>query len=118
MSISIQQAAAEQSIHDLLEADDPDTLADFADFAAGEIDDKHVAALLLAILQSGNHTRWSFLLATVRQYAPDLADAIDTLENALERQRAKFIESEARELLAQADLSNEVAAEKARGDHA
>jgi hypothetical protein len=95
MPVSLQQAAAEQSIHDLLEAENPDTLADFAEFAAGEIDDKHVAALLLAILLADSEA-WAFVLTHLHAMNPELAGAIARLENEQERQRAKFIEWEAR----------------------
>lgn len=93
MQTTLTQAAAEQAIHDALEAGDERMLQAFADFAAGEIDDKHVAALLLTILQADN--KWPFTLLGIRIRNPELADAIDKLENELERQRAHFIEAQA-----------------------
>ena len=95
----ITQESAEQGIHDALEAGDDITLEAFAEFAAGEINDKHIAAVLLATLQADS-ARWAFMLAGVRAHCPDLAEAIDKLENELERKRAAFIEHEARKAVA------------------
>jgi hypothetical protein len=110
MRTSPQQAAAEQLIHDRLEENDPDMLEAFADFAAGEIDDKHIAALLLSFIAEPEKSRNPGIHRMVMQRI-----AIQTLKHEMERQRAAFIEHEARERLAQADLHNEVAAEQARG---
>lgn len=110
MALKKTQLDAERAVHQALDAGDADTLSEFADFAAGEIDDKHIGALLLTILQADS-SRWAFMLAGVRQYSPDLADAINKLENELERQRAKFIEEYASFQLEQADADEMAMAE-------
>lgn len=112
MPTSPKQAAAEQNIHDMLDAGNPETLTAYADFAAGEIDDKHLAALLLAILEESVDT-WSLSKVSIA-----MADAISRLQHELERQRANFIESEACNWLRLAELNNQVAAEQAYSDHA
>lgn len=110
MALTKTQLDAERAVHQALDAGDADTLAEFADFAAGEIDGKHIAALLLSVLQADS-ARWAFMLAGVRQYSPELADAIDRLENELERQRAKFIEAYASFQLEQTDADEMAKAE-------
>lgn len=95
----ITQESAEQSIHDALEAGDENLLEAFADFAAGEIDDKHVAALLFAILQI-NSEEWASKLCGEPVRITGLTQTIARLENELERKRAAFIEHEARKAVA------------------
>jgi hypothetical protein len=84
MQNTLTQAAAEQAIHDALEAGDADMLEAFADFAAGEIDDKHVAALLLVFLQADEVV-----------YKTRLSAALHRLVDEQERLRAHFIERRA-----------------------
>ena len=110
MALTQTQIDAERAVHEALDAGDETTLAEFADFAAGEIAGKHIDALLLAILQA-DADRWAFMLAGIRLHSPDLADAIDKLENELERQRAKFIEAYADFKLEQAGLDEMAKAE-------
>lgn len=117
MPTSPQQAAAEQNIHDMLDANDPDMLAAYADFAAGEIADQHISNLLFAVLLADDR-RWPNILAVMAALEPGLADAFDKLENELARLRAHFTEAQASNWLRLAELNNEVAAEQARGDHA
>lgn len=112
MPTSPQQAAAEQKIHDMLEAGNPETLTAYADFAAGEIDDKHVSNLLFAVLLADDR-RWQNILAVMGALEPELASAFDKLENELSRLRAHFTEAEACNWLRLAELNNEVAAERA-----
>jgi hypothetical protein len=114
MPTSPEQAAAEQNIHDMLEAGNTDTLTAYADYAAGEVDDKHVSNLLFAVLLADDR-RWQNILAVMGALEPELASAFDKLENELSRLRAHFTETEACNLLRQAELSNEVAAVKAYG---
>jgi len=90
MQTTITQAAAEQAIHDALEADDERMLEAFADFAAGEIDDKHIAALLLSFLPCGKGSRNPAIAAAIGQMK-----AIEVLKTELDRKRAAFIEHQA-----------------------
>lgn len=109
MTFNKDQIQAEHAVHQQLEAGDIDMLAEFADFAAGEIDSNHTGALLLAILLADS-SRWAFMLANVRQYSPDLAEAIDKLENELERKRAKFIERHAAVMVKELEAIQDAAA--------
>ena len=100
MDIAKTQLDAERAVHESLNAGDETTLVEFAEFAAGEIDDKHIAALLLAILQP-----------SARAIGAGLAAAIPNLEKELERQRAKFIEAYAKFQLEKAALDEMAKAE-------
>lgn len=85
-----------------LEAGDIDMLTDFADFAAGDADGEDVAQLMLAFLLS-DASRWAFMMAGIRALNAPLADAIDKLENEMERSRARFVEWKAAQLIRQAE---------------
>lgn len=110
MQTPLTQAAAEQAIHEALEASDERTLEAFADFASGEIDGETIAAILLAILRSDSR-RFPFVLAAIRHVLPDLGDAIEKLENDLERKRAAFIEHHAAQIMRDEEARLDAAAE-------
>lgn len=84
MRKQITQASAEQAIHEAIDNQDGATLQAYAEFAAGEIDDKHIAALLLALLT--DHPRRRAVL---------LMKSTETLETEMDRMRAHFTEAAA-----------------------
>lgn len=110
MQTPLTQSAVEQAIHEALDAGDERTLEAFADFAADEIDGDAIPALLLALLKS-DHRRFPFVLAAIRHVLPDLGDAIETLENDLERKRAHFIERHAAKAIREEEVRHDAAAE-------
>ena len=101
--ITKQQARAEQAIHEALDANDPDTVHNFADFAAGEI-----ATILVIELLEAIHTMpladWETMLGkmhgSVQKCMRDLAES-------LERKRAAFMEAQARANIATGDAQRE-----------
>lgn len=96
MTIAKTQLDAERAVHESLNAGDETTLVDFAEFAAGEIDDKHIAAVLLALMNREGGALFA---------------ALSRLEHELERQRAKFIEAYAKFQLEKAGLDEMAKAE-------
>ena len=91
----------ESSVHESIDAGDPDTLSLYAEHAA-ESANPLVEALCLAIIGT-DHRAWSAVLAVASQRAPDLADSLESLERHIDRQRAAFIEARARNIQDVAD---------------
>lgn len=98
--LNTKQLEAERAVHQALDAGDETMLEAFADFAAGEIDDKHIAALLLAILSQDPFGG-----------AAEAYTALRTIEHELERQRAAFIEHQARVMLRNEEAHQDATAE-------
>lgn len=90
----------ESSVHESIDACDPDTLALYAEHCAESMNPL-VEALCAAIIGTDYHA-WASLMAVASQKAPALADALESIEQHIDRNRAAFIESRARNL---ADLS-------------
>lgn len=101
--ITKQQARAEQAIHEALDANDPDTVHSFAEFAAGEMDAMPVIELLEAI-----HTmplgEWDAMLGKMHS---SMSKCMRDLACTLERQRAKFMEAQARSNIATGEAQRE-----------
>jgi hypothetical protein len=84
MRKQITQASAEQAVHEAIDNQDSATLQAYAEFAAGEIDDKHIAALLLAMLAKSPRQRSALMGLSLHQ-----------IEQELDRLRAHFTEAAA-----------------------
>ena len=101
--ITKQQARAEQATHEALDANDADTVHSFAEFAAGEMDTILVIELLEAI-----HTmplgEWDAMLGKMHG---SMSKCMRDLACALERQRAKFMEAQARANIATGEAQRE-----------
>jgi hypothetical protein len=82
MRKQITQESAEQAVHEAIDNQDGATLQAYAEFAAGEIDDKHIAALLLALLQESPTRRAALMCQSLHQ-----------IEQELDRLRAHFTEA-------------------------
>ena len=89
--ITKQQEQAEQAIHEALDANNADTVHNFADFAAGEIKTILVIELLAAI-HTMPLTEWETMLGKMHG---SMQKCMRDLARALERQRAKFMEAQA-----------------------
>ena len=101
--ITKQQAQAEQAIHEALDANDPDTVHNFADFAAGEI-----ATILVIDLLAAIHTmpmaEWETML---RKMHGSMSKCLRDLAFSLERQRASFMEYQASANIATGEAQRE-----------
>jgi dTDP-4-dehydrorhamnose reductase len=92
MQTNPQLSAARQAVYDALEAGYETTLEAFADFAATEIDSKHIAKLMLSLLQPGPRSRIT-----------DIIGSVEVVRHELERQRAGFIEYAAAVMVKEAE---------------
>lgn len=101
--ITKQQEQAEQAIHEALDANDPDTVHSFAEFAAGEMDAMPVIELLEAI-----HTMpladWDAMLGKMHG---SMSKCMRALAHELERKRAAFMEHQARANIATGEAQRE-----------
>ena len=93
-------AEIEQSVHESIDAGDPDTMALYAEHAAESMNPL-VEALCLAIIGT-DFRAWASLMAVAAQKSPAMADALESIERHIDKQRAAFIEARASKL---ADLS-------------
>ena len=93
-------AEIEQSVHESIDAGDPDTLDLYAEHAAESMNPL-VEALCLAIIRT-DFRAWHSVMALTCQKSPALADALESIEAHIDKQRAAFTEARASKL---ADLS-------------
>lgn len=91
----------EQSVHESIDSGDPDTLALYAEHCADSMNPL-VEALCLAIIRT-DFRAWAFVMAVAAQKSPGLADALESIERHIDRQRASFIEQRARNIQDVAD---------------
>ena len=94
----------EYAVHEAIDASEPVTVRNYAEFAAGEISDMTVANLLEAICLMDHH-QWQTLLDRI---SGSLQQCMRDLAIELERKRAAFMEHEA--LRIQAAQENEAIA--------
>ena len=94
----------EYAVHQALDAGEPVTVRNYAEFAAGEISDMTVANLLEAICLMDHH-QWQALLDRI---SGSLQQCMRDLATELERKRAAFMEHEANRI--QAAQENEAVA--------
>lgn len=100
--INKEQAAAEQHIHDLIEARDANVMLQYASYSETEVDHDTIRNLLLAILLTDDRI-WRFVLAEVSTHSRGLSAALKDLATAMEKQRAAFMEFQALALLRAAE---------------
>lgn len=89
-------AKIEQSLHEAIDAGDTDTLEHYAEHVAESMNPL-TEALCLAIIGT-DYSAWNAVLTVLSQKLPDLADALKAIEAHIDRQRASFIESRARNI--------------------
>lgn len=86
----------EQSIHEAIDASDEPTLAAYAEHSAGCIDGALVTELCTALLSDTRRGTWPELMAVIMDRAPGLALVMLKIEQHTDKQRAAFMECEAR----------------------
>lgn len=89
-------ADIESSIHESIDSGDPDTLEHYAEHVAESMNPL-TEALCLAIIGT-DYSAWASVMAVASQKAPALADALESIERHIDRQRASFIEARARNI--------------------
>lgn len=89
-------AKIEQSLHEAIDAGDTDTLEYYAEHVAESMNPL-TEALCLAIIGT-DYIAWASVMAVASQKAPALADALESIERHIDRQRAVFIEARARNI--------------------
>lgn len=99
----------EQSLHEAIDAGDTDTLERYAEHAAESMNPL-TEALCLAIIGT-DYSAWVSVMAVAAQKAPALADALESIEKHINRQRAAFIESRALKLSDEAEHNAQLLAE-------
>lgn len=97
----------EYAVHEALDAGEPVTVRNYAEFAAGEIDSMTVANLLEAICLM-DHRQWQALLDRI---SGSLQQCMRDLATELERKRAAFMEWEAQRLAKEAETAEVVRSE-------
>ena len=102
-------AEIEQSVHGSIDAGDPTTLALYAEHAA-ETMTPLVEALCLAIIRT-DFRAWASVMAVAAQKSPALADALESIERHIDKQRASFIEARASKLSDEAEHNAQCLAE-------
>lgn len=91
----------ETSVHESIDSGDPETLEMYAANCAESMNE--LSELLCAAIIGTDHRDWASLLAVASQKAPALADALESIEQHIDRNRAAFIESRARNIQDVAD---------------
>lgn len=89
-------AKIEQSLHEAIDAGDTDTLEHYVEHVAESMNPL-TEALCLAIIGM-DFRAWERVMALTDQWDPALADALKAIEAHIDRQRASFIESRARNI--------------------
>lgn len=87
--MSIRQI--EQGLHEAIDAGDSETLELYAEHCAESLNELG-ESLCLAVIGMG-HPAWLAVMAVASQRAPKLADALESIEEHISRQRAGFIEA-------------------------
>lgn len=102
-------ADIESSIHESIDSGDPDTLEHYAEHVAESMNPL-TEALCLAIIGT-NYGAWTSVMAVAAQKAPAMADALESIEEHIDRQRASFIEARARSIADAAEHNAQLLAE-------
>lgn len=102
-------ADIEVSIHEAIDAGDPDTIEMYAAHAAESL--AELGELLCAAIIGTDHRAWHSVMALAHQKSPALADALEAIEQHCDRQRASFIEARARNLADAAEHNAQCLAE-------
>lgn len=101
----------EESVLQALDEGHEPTIESYAEFAAGHIDMGALTeALCLAIIGT-DYSAWVSVMAVAAQNAPAMADALESIEAHIDRQRAAFIESRALKLSDEAEHNAQLLAE-------
>lgn len=104
----------EQGLHEAIDAGDSDALEQYAEHCAQNLNELG-ELLCLAVIGMG-HPAWLAVMAVASQRAPKLADALESIEEHITRQRAGFIEARAQKIsdaaehdaMCRADLDREL----------
>lgn len=99
----------ETSVHEAIDSGDHDTLERYAEHVAESMNPL-TEALCLAIIGM-DFRAWASVIAVSAQKAPALADALESIERHIDRQRAAFIESRALKLSDEAEHNSQLLAE-------
>lgn len=102
-------ADIESSLHEAIDNGDPDTLEYYAEHIVESMNPL-AEALCLAIIGM-DFRAWASVLAVAAQKSPALADALESIERHIDRQRAAFIESRANKLSDEAEHNAQMLAE-------
>lgn len=102
-------AEIESSVHEAIDAGDPDTIEMYAEHVAESMNPL-VEALCLAIIGM-DFRAWASVMAVAAQKSTALADALESIEAHCDRQRASFIEARARNLADAAEHHAQMLAE-------
>ena len=99
----------ERRLHESIDAGDPDTLELYAEHVAESMNPL-TEALCLAIIETDRNA-WVSVMAVAAQKSPKLADALEAIERHIDKQRAAFIESRARNIQDVAEHNSQCLAE-------
>lgn len=99
----------ESSIHESIDSGDSDTLEMYAAHAAESLNE--LGELLCLAIISTNHVDWSDIISVAKRREPALADALEAIEQHIDRKRASFIESRARNIADAAEHNAQCSAE-------
>ncbi|MCY1520046.1 hypothetical protein D9M68_548150 [compost metagenome] len=98
MTITPEQAATEQHIHQQIDRKDLTVLGDYAAYAAEQVSDEQLRNLLFAMLLIDDR-KWGFMMAQILGHDRLVHAALDDLAHSLEKARAGFMEFAATAIL-------------------
>lgn len=99
----------EATVHESLDAGDPETLELYAEHAAESL--AELGEILCAAITATDYRAWASVLVVAEQKSPGLADALEAVAQHVDRQRAAFIEKRARSLADEAEHNAQCLAE-------
>lgn len=99
----------EISIHESIDAGDADTLEMYSAHCAEHLNE--LAEMLCLAIIGTDHRAWASVMALASQKSPALADALESIEQHIDRSRAGFIEARARNLADAAEHNAQCLAE-------
>lgn len=102
-------ADIEVSIHEAIDGGDPDTVEYYAAHCAESLNE--LGELLCAAIIGTDFRAWASVMAVAAQKSPALADAFESIEAHIDRQRASFIEARARNIADAAEHSMQMLTE-------
>ena len=102
-------ADIESSVHEAIDAGDPDTLEFYASHCAESLNE--LGELLCLAIINTNHVDWSDIISVAARRDPCLAHALTAIEWHIDRDRASFIETRARNIADEAEHNSQMLAE-------
>lgn len=102
-------AEIESSVHEAIDAGDPDTLEMYSVHCAEKLNE--LGEILCAAIIATDYLSWASTVAVASQKSPALAEALEAIEQHCDRSRAAFIEARARNLADAEEHNSQMLAE-------